>query len=81
MIIGGGSGIVSFVDMRRPDKYYHTIYHKCKGIVRNSYPEMDDDNIPQAVYTLSTNFSKSNLFVGGGPLLVGIYGYFGSVWN
>lgn len=42
---------------------------------------MNENNIPQAVYTISHNPSKTNLFVGGGSLLVDISGYFGSVWN
>ncbi|BFU18713.1 WD domain, G-beta repeat containing protein [Entamoeba histolytica HM-1:IMSS-B] len=81
LVIGGGSGSVSFVDMRKPGNYKHTIYHKCSGTVRNTFPDMNETDIPQAVYTISSNPSKTNLFVGGGPLLVGVSGYFGSVWN
>ena len=35
LIIGGGSGHVSFVDLRMPVK--HILYHKCKGIIRNEF--------------------------------------------
>ena len=81
LIIGGGSGIVSFIDMRKPDDYHHIVYYKCQGVVRSGMIDMNENVVPQAVYTISHNFSKTNLFVGGGPLLVGVSGYFGSVWN
>ena len=81
LIIGGGSGSVSFLDMRNPGHYHHIIYHQCNGLVRNGFLDMNENDIPQAVYSISYNISKSNLFVGGGPLLVGVSGYFGSVWN
>ncbi|ELP94023.1 WD repeat-containing protein 40A, putative [Entamoeba invadens IP1] len=81
LVIGGGSGSVSFVDMRKAGDYKHTVYHKCSGVIRNTFPDMTESDIPQAVYSVSANLSKTNLFVGGGPLLVGVSGYFGSVWN
>ena len=81
LIIGGGSGSVSFLDMRNPGHYHHIIYHQCNGLVRNGFLDMNENDIPQAVYSISYNNSKTNLFVGGGPLLVGVSGYFGSVWN
>lgn len=81
LIIGGGSGIVSFVDMRKYDSFKHIIYHQCHGIVRNRYINVNENDIPQAVYTISHNPSKTNLFVGGGPLLADVSGYFGSIWN
>ncbi|KAL7720678.1 WD repeat-containing protein 40A-B [Entamoeba marina] len=81
LMIGGGSGSVSFVDMRKPKGFLHSVYHKCNGIVRNTFPDMGENEIPQAVYTISSNPSKTSLFVGGGPLLVGVSGYFGTIWS
>ena len=81
LVIGGGSGVVSFVDMRNPIQFNHIIYHKCNGVVRNGDVLVNENEIPQAVYTISHNKSKTSLFVGGGPLFVGASGYFGSVWN
>ena len=74
LIIGGGSGIVSFVDLRKHDNYRHIIYHKCNGVARHHYQNVNENDIPQAVYTMSYNTSKTNL-------LVEISGYFGSIWN
>ncbi|KAL7714162.1 WD repeat-containing protein 40A-B [Entamoeba marina] len=81
LMIGGGSGSVSFVDMRKPNEYLHTVYHNCNGVIRNTFPDLEENEIPQAVYTMSSNPSKTSLFVGGGPLLVGVSGYLGTIWS
>ena len=81
LILGGGNGTLSILDMRKPNQLIHSPYFKCNGIVKSGFSDLFENDIPQAIFTISTNYSNSNLFIGGGPLLSGVSGYFGYVLN
>ena len=44
------------------------------------YEHFDGIDITHAIYTHTHFLSRSKLFLGGGPLLLGVKGGYGAVW-
>eukprot|EP01112_Ceratiomyxa_fruticulosa_P015808 TRINITY_DN4701_c0_g1_i1.p1 TRINITY_DN4701_c0_g1~~TRINITY_DN4701_c0_g1_i1.p1 ORF type:complete len:519 (+),score=116.15 TRINITY_DN4701_c0_g1_i1:216-1772(+) len=83
--VGGGMGSLSFYDMRA-QRYLgiskEGILQVGDGwsVKNDNYWNMDAYEYKHAIYTHSWDPSGTKLFVGGGPIMMGLAGGYASVW-
>jgi len=91
LTIGGGAGHLAFYDVRKFD-FMKTVQNEIETEFyletgpgwldkdENFQNHFNSISIPNAIYTHSFDPSGTRLFVGGGPLMIGLKGCYAGIW-